>query len=166
MYELANDGENQANSHLDIASVYETMKQRSYALEEFQKALTIFTQIGAGDHAQELNQKISEIKTEYKTQLKDYISSASAESLMFDFLSEKFNIKTSILVNILQELVDSQTIPGQVDQIKGRYTKTIMRTQAFSRTPTVQPTTSSMASSSSNPSTINLVPGASSVFVS
>ena len=53
----------------------------------------------------------------------------NGKSLMFDFISEKFNIKPTVVPVLLEELVAESAIPGQVDTFKGRYTKSIMRTK-------------------------------------
>ncbi len=129
LYQLAQNFENEANNHLDIASVYEIMKKRSFALDEYQKAYTLYKDLGMDTQLEDLQKKISEIKAEYKTQLQDYISTMNGKSLMFDFISEKFNIKPTVVPVLLEELVAESAIPGQVDTFKGRYTKSIMRTK-------------------------------------
>jgi tetratricopeptide (TPR) repeat protein len=136
-FQKGNDFENLAANCLDIASLNENIKDFGQALEFYEKATQIYRQLGATDNAQSVEQKIKDIQTALEQNIVNYLSVARGEEFQLPSLALELKIPASVLPGMLQRLVEQGTIPGQVNTLRGLYTKKIVsRTLGAQTTPT------------------------------
>ncbi len=95
----------------------------SKVLENYDIALKYYKKSGTSNKIQKIEYEIKKIGSIVRNQLKDYISSATGESIPLSFLQEKFKLSEEVLINSFKELFDNNEITGQVNTIKKRYTK-------------------------------------------
>jgi tetratricopeptide (TPR) repeat protein len=116
-YERAGD------ENLKLGNMANVTNNIPKALEYFNSALKYYKSCGKAEKAKKINTTLKELKDSIKFELKDYINSATGESLPFSLMEKKFQISEKMLVMIFRELFESNEISGQINLIKKRYTK-------------------------------------------
>jgi tetratricopeptide (TPR) repeat protein len=155
-YLKANDFENLATTYLDIASLGETMNEYGESLEHYEKAIQVYNQLGSYDNVRTIEQKLNEIRTVFEKNVIDFIGSNTGDSISLDLMSSTLHLPVNSLINLLQNLINAGTIPGQVHAGKGQYTRKVI-SRVMGGNASV--TTASISSTSAGGSGLNLASG-------
>lgn len=119
----ANDYEKSGGDYMDIANIMQNRNKVSSALDYYNKALDEFQKADNSEMIQNVEQNKNELLAPYFSQVKTFINQSTSQTLTLDYLSKKFKLNDTLLINILQKLIQDNEITGEVDVDKGRYTK-------------------------------------------
>jgi len=115
--------ENAGDENLKLGNIANITNNIPKALEYFNNSLKYYKSSGKKEKANKITKNITELKDSIKFEIKEYITSATSESLPFSMLEKRFHIEETMLVDLFRELFEANEISGQINLIKKRYTK-------------------------------------------
>ncbi|TFF90011.1 MAG: hypothetical protein EU548_05195 [Promethearchaeota archaeon] len=115
--------EKAGDDFLKMGTLAKTLGDTSMAFDFLNKAVLYFKKSGSEEKIKQADVEIKNIREKVKKQLKEYIQSATGESIAFSYLEEKFKLSESALIEVFKSLFEENAIEGQINLIKKRYTK-------------------------------------------
>lgn len=123
-HELGKDFEKAAGDCLDVANVLANDKQISDAIENYNHAEDLFKRAKKPEKVTEIQKLKNALMEPYSESIIKFIKNSTGETLTIDYINQKFNLNDSLIINILNQLIEQGKIGGEVDKERGRYTKT------------------------------------------
>ncbi len=115
--------EHAAESLIDLASLEENNQEVAAALEHFMEAKQTYEELGDEESQQMVQQSIDQLLMSYKEALKSYLLEDNSSVFPVELLADHFELSEMVIKKILQELIEANEIPGQIDLANNRYSK-------------------------------------------